>query len=136
MSSIMEATGEDATDSVSDLGFPVAAKRVWEAIWALGSLHVSWARPMTFVYISIVFVGSAYHFTWRYGRRGGWRQFVGSTAVRLSSSPVSWHVPPDLLLAYRAGVFVYCFWTLIESSFYEGPMCLRVRRSSARHLPA
>ena len=89
------------------------------------SEHVSWARPLTFAYIVLGCFGGAGHFAWRHRRRGGWRQYFGSNAVRQSSGVSTWHIGPDALLLFRAGVFVGSFWTLMQSSFYEGPQCLR-----------
>ena len=86
---------------------------------------MAWARPLTMVFIVIILITSVLHFAWQHGRRGGWRQYTGAGAVRVSSAAGTWLVGPDALLLFRGCVFVTSLWTLLHSSWYAGPTCLR-----------
>lgn len=102
-----------------------AASSLAEHLWALGSRRVEWARPLTFTYILAMFWITMFHFVWRH-RHGSWRQYyMGSTAVRLASSPSVRHIGKDVLFVYRLCVFLYCFWSLLDTSIATGPSCLR-----------
>ena len=85
-----------------------------------------WAPPLTYFAIVCMLFFSIFHFTWRHRRRGGWKQYTGSRAVRCAAMPSAWQVGPDALLVFRASVFIVTAWTLLQSSIYEGPTCLRV----------
>ena len=93
-------------------------------IWNLGSYHVKWARPITFATIGAFLALAIVHFVLRV-RRERRLPFFGSKEVRVSSAPITWHIGPDVLLVYRFSVFLFSFWTLVDSSFVVGPGCFR-----------
>ena len=51
--------------------------------------------------------------------------YAGASAVRRSSASSVRRVRPGTLLAFRASVFAVTFYMLLQSTFYEGPQCLR-----------
>lgn len=86
--------------------------------------HTTWSRPATFLLIACFFIAGGGHFVWRH-RRKGFRAYAGPSAVRRASATSVWHISPHALLLFRASVFAVSFWMLLQSTFYEGPPCLR-----------
>ena len=94
------------------------------AFGSWSSSHTDWARPASFAYIGSCFLAGTGHFIWQH-RKAGFRAYAGSGAVRRASASSIWQVGPGTLLAFRMSVFVISFYTLLQSTFYEGPPCLR-----------
>lgn len=98
--------------------------RDWPTLSAWLSSHTTWSRPATFAYLGVLLLVAAGHFAWQH-LRSGWREYAGAGAVLRATALSTRRAGPGALLAFRAVVFVTMFYTLLQTSFAEGPLCLR-----------
>ena len=79
---------------------------------------------MTFAYLCAMFAVAAGHFARRHFRIG-WREYAGSGCVVRATALSTARGGPACLLFFRGAVFGCLFYTLLQTSFLEGPLCLR-----------
>jgi hypothetical protein len=83
-----------------------------------------WAPPTTYTLLLAFLASGVLHFCW-IESRAGWRAFRGDELVRAAAFTSSARVSEHTLLLVRTLIFSWCFFILSQSSFYEGPGCLR-----------